>query len=424
VSIVLTGCTGTAFDRGTEVGHTYRGVPTSDSTSKTTAAATAGPAQHVATWRHPTTRPLDPLFENGPGLLVDAKPVNMFGEMDGMPPVPGRPAGDAGYQQHTFTDEGSDSDVGVDPTGKWIIFASTRNAEHSDIYIQRVDGTAVTQLTSDAADDAYPCFSPDGKQVAFASTRAGAWQIYVMDTDGRNVVQVTSGAMQCIHPSFSPDGLRLAYSAIGSRSNQWEIWIADLRSSEKRMVGYGLFPRWSPDRTVDRIAYQKARQRGGRWFSLWTLDLIDGEGRRMTEVAASTNAAIVSPCWSPDGQRLSFATVMQPARAGSPPGKEPAPAHPRPQQDVWTINVDGSNRQRLTDGNGTNLSPFWASDNRIYFVSDRGGNECVWSVRTDPGRAMNVAGAAKAAPAPAIAPMAPPPPPAANAAVDQKEAEK
>src|SRR5688500_8777269 len=159
-----------------------------------------------------------------------------------------------------------------------------------------------------------------------------------MDLDGRNVVQVTSGPMQAIHPSFSPDGTRVVYSAMGSRSGQWELWTVNLATSERRQIGYGLFPSWSPDKSVDRIAYQRARQRGSRWFSLWTLDLIHGEGRRMTEVAVSSNAAIVAPCWSPDGKRLAFTTVVQTAR-GETGG--------RGQQDVWTVDADGDNRTRL-----------------------------------------------------------------------------
>ena len=156
------------------------------------------------------------------------------------------------------------------------------------------------------------------------------------------------------------------------------------------MVGYGLFPSWSPDKTVDRIAYQRAGSAAARWFSLWTMDLVDGEGRRMTEVAVSTNAAIVSPALEPGRQAAGVrdGRAAQPRRPRRRQGGTPAR---RGQQDIWTVDADGANRQRLTDGNGTNLCPFWAADNRVYFVSDRGGNESVWSVRADSARAIDVA---------------------------------
>ena len=315
---------------------------------------------------------------NDPGV------VNVFGEMKGVKAGPVRPVGDSNFQQHTFVEQGYDADPTVDATGQWLAFASTRDSLHSNLYLQKVDGTAVTQLTSEAADDASPAFSPDGKQIAFASTRAGNWQIFTMDVSGKNVTQATIGAMQAIHPTWSPDGTRLAYCCLGSRSQQWELWTINLQTNEKQMIGYGLFPSWSPSREVDRIAFQKPRQRGSRWFSLWTLDLINGEATHPTEVVTSTNAAILSPTWSPDGSRLAFATVMEPSQNLAPRSKG--------RTDVWVVNSDGASRQRLTDGTGANLMPFWSGE-KVYFVSDRGGAECVWSVRADSGKTFPVAAA-------------------------------
>lgn len=317
-------------------------------------------------------------FDVAPAVVqpvVAAPKVNIFGELDGVERDSTNAPGNAGFQQHTFVDDGYDGDVAVDPKGQWLVFSSTRHSVHTDIYLQRVDGVSVIQLTNDDADDAFPVFSPDGSKIAFCSTRAGNWDIYTMDADGKNLVQVTNNAMQEIHPSFSPDGTRLVYSAMSTRSGQWELWTVNLLTGEKRMIGFGLFPTWSPAKEKDEIAFQKARARGSRWFSLWTLDLVDGEARRVTEVAVSSNAAIVSPSWSPDGKRLTFATIVEPARTVG--------AKPVGQQDIWTIASDGTSRHRITDGNGICATPCWGADNRIYFVSNRGGNECIWSAHAD-----------------------------------------
>jgi TolB protein len=311
----------------------------------------------------------------GDTTTTAAPTVNVYGEFGGVQQGPTKAHGNGGFEEHTYLDEGFDNDVSIDPTGKWMVFTSTRDSDRPNIYLQRVNGVSVIQLTNDEAEYASPAFSPDGKQIAFCSTRAGEWDIYTMDIDGKNVVQVTNDPMQHIHPSFSPDGTRLVYCCIGGKSGQWELWTVDLSSSEKRMIGFGLFPTWCPDKNVDRIAFQRARQRGSRWFSLWTLDLTDGESRHVTEVAASSNAAIVCPAWSPDGKEIAFATIAEPNASTG--------AKPLGQQDIWTVNGDGSDRHRVTDGVGLNLGPCWAANNRIFFVSDRGGAECIWSAQAD-----------------------------------------
>jgi len=382
VSVVtMAGCAKiTSMFRRTPVESSPVNIAQSNDDGEHDADAAIKPASPAAAAPRVSPKSADVIAAIDPVDPAAVPEVNVYGEFDGFERTNVAPAGAVGFQQHTFSEDGFDSDVAADPTGKWLVFASTRHSERADIYVQRSAGTSVIQLTSDDADDATPTFSPDGKTICFASTRAGSWDLYTMDADGRNVTQLTSGPMQDLHPSFSPDGSRIVYCSTGGRSGQWELWVADLRTQQKRMVGYGLFPSWSPDKGIDRIAFQRARHRGSRWFTLWTMDLVDGESTRVTEVAVSANAAIVSPAWSPDGKRIAFSTIIEPARmsAGRPAG----------QQDVWTINADGTDRQRLTDGRATNLQPCWATDGRVYFVSDRGGVETVWSVKAPTGGAL------------------------------------
>ena len=298
--------------------------------------------------------------------------ANVFGELPNLVTDPRAGASEFGFQQHTFVDEGYDAEPAISPDGKTIAFSSTRHSATTDIYLQKADGLAVTQLTSDAADDAFPAFAPDGQKLAFASNRSGSWDIYMMDRTGKNITQVTSGPAHDMHPSFSPDGKRLAYCSLNARG-QWELWIVDLITNERRQIGYGLFPKWAPTRDKDIIAFQRARNRGGRWFSIWTAEIIDGEARSITEVTVSTNAAVVSPSWSPDAKDIAFSTIVEPNSVDSR-GK------PMGQQDVWTVRADGTGRHRLTDGRGINTAPYWAPDGRIYFVSNRSGTDCIWSV--------------------------------------------
>jgi Tol biopolymer transport system component len=307
---------------------------------------------------------------------VAARPgtLNVFGELPQRQPGPGSPLDSDNVAQVTFTSEGGDFDPEIDPTGKWIIFASTRHREAPDIYLQKIGGTTATQLTNDPARDIMPVFSPDGSKIAFASDRAGNWDLYLMDVNGGQAQQVTNNPTHDLHPSFSPDGRKLVYCSYGDKSGQWEIVIADLiNPSNRQILCSGLFPKWSPK--GDRIVFQRARERGTRWFSVWTIDLVDGEARRATEIVAANNAAAITPSWSPDGQQIVFATVLNPANTKDKPA----------QADVWVVNLDGTGRSNLTNSRFANLQPRWGGNGMIYFVSNRGkeGAENIWSLRPD-----------------------------------------
>jgi len=275
-------------------------------------------------------------------------------------------------QQHTFTAEGLDFDPDVTKDGSLLVFASTRNAEHPDIYLKKPEGTALTQLTGDPADDVQPRFSPDGQRVAFCSNRTGNWDIWVVQRDGNGLTQLTRSRADEMAPAWSPDGQQIAYTVWGYRSHQWEIWtLAVDRPGIQRFLVYGMFPAWSPD--GKRLAFQRARQRGSQWFSIWTVDLVEDEARHPTEVARSESAACIAPCWTPDGSGIVYCTV----RADERPG----PFEPQePQADLWVVNLANGVAMKLTDGSATAFNPVCSADGRVYYVSARAGTENIWSL--------------------------------------------
>jgi TolB protein len=319
-----------------------------------------------------------------PHDLIDAnneqsKPVNPFGEFTrpGVQTVSLNPA----LHQRTFVNAGFDADVCVDADGKWMAFAGSRENGRTHLFRQAITSPLVVQLTDGPADEVQPCISRDGRRIAFSSNRGGRWHIYVMTADGRDITPLTDGDTDDMHPSFSPDGQRLVCCSKSEESgDDWKLVVVDITSGQRQTIGSGLFPSWSPQQNVDVIVFQKTRARGSRWFSIWTCQLTRGEdgaveATNLTEIAASATSALVAPSWSPDGKSVTCSSI---STGGSPI-----------KQDVWIMASDGRDRRRLTDGANHNTSPCWSADGSIYFVSDRSGHECIWSMPTQDRPAMD-----------------------------------
>jgi len=85
-----------------------------------------------------------------------------------------------------------------------IAFASDRDGEDAEIYIMNADGSNQTRLTNNSAGDLWPCFSPDGTEIAFTSGRDGDLEIYIMNADGSNQTSITNNPAGDIRPSWGP----------------------------------------------------------------------------------------------------------------------------------------------------------------------------------------------------------------------------
>jgi dipeptidyl aminopeptidase/acylaminoacyl peptidase len=108
----------------------------------------------------------------------------------------------------------------VSPDGNLIAFAGQKNTgqpysqNDNQLWLLDSSGT-VRQLETNPGQARTPSWSPDGKRIAFESVRGspdGSYAIFIVRLDGSGLTQVTEYALNANHPAWSPDGGRLVFS--------------------------------------------------------------------------------------------------------------------------------------------------------------------------------------------------------------------
>jgi TolB protein len=134
------------------------------------------------------------------------------------------------------------------PDGRWLAWTSTRQ-KTQDIWLSDGLGKDAKNLTNNPANSNQPAWSPDGKRIAFCSWRSGNQDIWVMNADGSEPKNLTKSPRSDCWPAWSPDGKRIAFTS--NRDGNYEIYIMNADGSEPRNLtrspSQDNYAAWSPD---------------------------------------------------------------------------------------------------------------------------------------------------------------------------------
>jgi serine/threonine protein kinase len=148
--------------------------------------------------------------------------------------------------------------------------------------------------------DSMPSASPDGKLIAFVSSRDGTQKIWLKDVAAGNEVALTTGPDD-LAPRFSRDGSMLLFSRLTQRV--WSLYkVSVLGGEPRRLVDDSIFADWSPDSSHIVFARNKSVANG----RISTVHIADADGSNEREIYRSNQLLnIAFPRWSPDGKWIS-----------------------------------------------------------------------------------------------------------------------
>jgi dipeptidyl aminopeptidase/acylaminoacyl peptidase len=242
------------------------------------------------------------------------------------------------------------SDPHISPDGKLVAYVVTKvdraqNRRNSAIWMVAADGSrAPWQFTTSPQSATSPRWSPDGRSLAFLSSRpaaaAGAQeqprpQVYALSLEGGEAQRVTNLKNGVSVFQWSPDGSRL-------------VVVSRIGPSDSR-------PESKDGSDVRHYKDTKYKFNDTGWFDdrrthLWVVDVKSGAARQITEGADWNDS---DPRWSPDGTKIAFVSNRT--------GKE---FEDNRNTDVWVISAEGGAPTKISDHDESDNSPRWSPDGK------------------------------------------------------------
>jgi len=185
------------------------------------------------------------------------------------------------------------------PDGQNIAFQSGL-----DLWVVPQSGGPPSRLTDHEAIDIIPCWSPDGRRIAFNSTRNGNFDVWVLPAEGGEARPLTSDpaddvllGRRAVEGGWSPDGREIAF--VSSRSGNLDVWVVSAEGGgEPRQLTSDPaddgWPEWSPDGRW--VLFSSGRAGGG---DVWRVPAQGGEAERVLENGRD-------PTWSPGRDKLYY----------------------------------------------------------------------------------------------------------------------
>jgi dipeptidyl aminopeptidase/acylaminoacyl peptidase len=320
------------------------------------------------------------------------------------------------------------SDPQVSPDGKWVAF-SVRDTDYDankgryDVWLASIDGSSVTRLTTDEANDTDAKWSADGKWLYFTSTRSGSSQVWRIKPTGGEAQQVTQVETDINGFRPLPDGRLVLAIDVWPTAKSIADSVKKDEAKDKSKVKARVYDEllfrhwdtwedgkfshlfmWTNDKDVRDLTpglltdtpihpfggmEEVAISPDGKWLAYvarvggrekaWTTNTdiflvsTDGKGKT-TNITAENKAYDFDPVFSPDGRSIAYTAMKRPGFEAD-------------RQRVTIYDVASKKLRTVTekwDRSAGGLA--WAKDGKtIYTAAENVGNQALFAIDVSSG---------------------------------------
>jgi dipeptidyl aminopeptidase/acylaminoacyl peptidase len=182
-----------------------------------------------------------------------------------------------------FSSPYPDRDVHWSPDGRHLAIASETSGQDWGTFIVSVEGSESHPIDQEGVPihARYPCWSPDGKRVAFAGHPGQYLNIGIYELDSDRIAWVTEGVGDKRNPAWSPDGRQLAY--VVRNGPVTTLAVLDLQSKAQIIHEVATGMHYQPRFTIDGRHLVFLFESPHCPCDLWLLSLNDGGRRQLTD---------------------------------------------------------------------------------------------------------------------------------------------
>ncbi len=226
----------------------------------------------------------------------------------------------------------------------------------ADLWISVKSGGNAIRLTSTAAVEKDPYFSPDGQTIAFTSNRSGTDEVYTMSVNGGDVKRLTWYPASSQVRGWTPDGKRILYASTRETapSRFDRLWTVSKDGGPSEMLTHQWGTKASYSKDSKYIAVDKIRRwdwewrayRGGQNTPLIILNLEDWS----EELLPNERTTDVQPVWL--GDKVFFISDRSWV------------------SNIWAYSTDSKELEQLTTFENTDIKYLSGYKNELVFEQD------------------------------------------------------